>query len=90
VDEANLAGAVAVAIARRDLAGMAGRERLDRPARSDRIAQLGRGHDLGCAPPIGHADVHVLDEAHDLVAATEALCHRDHAVLVDATAHPPC
>ena len=45
---------------------------------------LARRHDVVHAPAVGGADVHVLDEAHDVAGAAEAPRHRHDRALVHA------
>jgi hypothetical protein len=83
-DHADLASAVAVAPALGDLAAVVRIDRLDREDGVDALEDLGGGHDVVHAPAVGRADVHVLDEAHDVAAAAEASREVDDRVLVDA------
>src|SRR6478672_2868383 len=81
-DDADLAGAVDVAEAVGDLARVARRDRLQRPAGRQPVEQLLGGHDVVQAPAVGGADVHELDEAQDDAGAAErlGLCREQGAV----------
>src|SRR5207248_7162914 len=83
-DHADLAAAVPVAPALDHLTGVIRRDRLERHLGADHRDDLRRRHHLVHPPAVAVADVHVLDEAHDVAAATEVAGHRHHAVLVDA------
>ena len=64
-DHADLAAAVAVAIAARHLARVVALERLERQLGVDALDDLPRRHDLRELPVVERADVHELDEAQD-------------------------
>src|SRR5690606_19605321 len=71
IDEADLAPAIGERVTLRHLAGIAGGQRPQRPARGDAIAQLVGAHHLGRVPAIAGAHVHVFDEAHHVAGAAE-------------------
>src|SRR6476469_1210315 len=82
-DDADLAGAVDVAEAVGDLARVARRDRLQRPAGRQPVEQLLGGHDVVQAPAVGGADVHELAEAKDDAGAAEAPGHVHDRAVVD-------
>ena len=71
-DDADLARAVEVAVALRDLAAVRGLDRLERELGADRGDDLGGGHDIVHPPAVRRADVHELDEAHGVARPAEA------------------
>lgn len=62
-DEADLGGAVAVAVARGDFTAIGGADGVEGPTGGEAVADLDGGHDGGVVPVIGLPDVHELDEA---------------------------
>src|SRR5205814_6836531 len=70
-DHADLAAAVAVSPALDDLPGVVRRDRPERHLGVDHRDDLPRRHDVVYPPAVAVADVHVLDEAHDVAAAAE-------------------
>src|SRR5205085_4469233 len=83
-DDADLARAVAVAPALGHLAGVARFDRLDRPALANAPHDFGRRHHVIHAPAVRAADVHVLDEAHDVPGAAPAFSHGEDMRVVHA------
>src|SRR5712692_730393 len=83
-DHADLTGAVAVAVAARDLAGVPGRDWLKRPLPADQGDDLRGGDDLVQPPAVGGADVHVLDEPQHVPAVPEVPGHRQDRLVVHA------
>src|SRR5688572_22446962 len=83
-DDADLAGAVDVAPALGDLARIVGADRLERPALPDPLHDLRRGHHVVHAPAVRAADIHVLDEAHDVPGAAPATGHGQDIAVVGA------
>ena len=86
-DDADLAAAVAVAPAPRDLAPVGGLDRLQRQRGVDAAQDLRARHDVVEAPAVAGAHVHVLDEAQAVAAAVEVPRQVDQRVVVDAAAH---
>src|SRR6516165_2089492 len=82
-DDADLAAAVAVAVAGRDLAGTCGRERFHGPLPADQGDDLGGRDHLFQPPAVGGADVHVLDEPQHVPGVPEMRRHRQDRLLVD-------
>ena len=84
-DDADLAGAIFVYIAPRHLSPI---RRLARGfsgiSRADPLDDLRRRDNVVQPPAVCRADVHVLDEAHDVVRAAEAPRDVEDAVIVDA------
>ena len=71
-DDADLAGAVQVAVALCDLAAVRGLDRLERKLRADRGDDVGSRDHVVQSPAVRRADVHVLDEAHGMAGSAEA------------------
>src|SRR5581483_2248482 len=78
-DHADLATAVAMTPALRDLAGVVRLDRFERHLGVDRAHDLGGGDDFVHAPAIGGTHVHVFDEAHHVACALEVTRHRHDA-----------
>ena len=72
-DHADLARAVPIAPALGDFARVVRVERLQRKRFADAPHDFRRRHDVIHAPAVRAADIHVLDEAHDVAGAAEAL-----------------
>src|SRR5690606_19149207 len=70
-DDADLAAAVGVAPAFGDFTRVARVDRFERQLRRDALDDLLAAHHVVEPPAVGDADVHELDEAHDLPAALE-------------------
>ena len=86
-DEADFAGAVAVAVPLSHLARVVGIDRLERELGVDQRHQIRGRHDLVDSPAVGAPDVHELDEADDVLAAPEVPGQIDQRVIVDALAN---
>src|SRR5919198_782257 len=84
-DHADLADPIPVAPALDHLTGVIRRDRLERHLGADHRDDLRRRDHLVHPPAVAVTDVHVLDEAHDVAAATEVAGHQHHPVLLDAT-----
>src|SRR5579875_4234392 len=65
-DDTEFAAAVAVTEAVCHFAGIARRERVDRPVAGNPSDDFRGGHDVGGPPPVGIPDVHVFNEPHDV------------------------
>ena len=83
-DHADLAPAVAVAEAIRDLARVVRLQRLEREGRIDERDDLRARHDVVQPPAVCRPDVHVLDVAQDEARVARPARHRDDRGLVDA------
>src|SRR4051812_36878673 len=86
-DDADFAAAVDVAPALGDFAGVVGADRLELPALADAADHLGGGNNVIHPPAVGAADIHELDEAHDVTGAAPALGHLQDAVVIHAALH---
>src|SRR5450759_2618421 len=76
-DHPDLAGPVAVAESRRHLAGVVGRQRLERERSIDPGHDLRQRHDLVHPPPVRGPHVHELDVAEDDVLVARPARHRE-------------
>ena len=85
-DDPDLATAVPVAVALRDLAAIGGVDRLEGKVGVDRRHDLGRRHDVVQPPAVGMADIHVLDEAQRVPGSVEVAGQLEDRRLVEALA----
>src|SRR5450756_2427710 len=86
-DDADFAGAVAVAPALGDFARVIGIDRVERQVRTDHADDLARRNHVVHAPAVGRAHVHELDEAQDVARVLEPARHRQDRMLVHAAFH---
>src|SRR5262249_3398403 len=86
-DHADLARPVWIAPALGDLAGVVRIDRLEGVFARDAVDDFARGHDLREVPVVQRADVHELDEAHDVAGAAKMAREIDDLVVVHAPLH---
>ena len=86
-DHADLAAAVGIMPAFRDLAGVVGINRLQRVACGDALQHLPSRHHLVHAPAVAATHVHVFDETQHDAAVAEMPGHRDELVIVRPATH---
>src|SRR5215217_2770668 len=81
-DKPDFAASVAVSVAAGNLPFIVRVNRLQRPLGVDRFKNLGRRDYVVETPAVRCADVHVLDEAHDMAAVAEILRHLEDALVI--------